>query len=93
MWLRALDISEAMLVLCEGFSHTDQNFLAWQLRNTAIEIPAAIGADKLHRTKTAIDPILKGIAAIELVHRIYPAMETGTLPEQLKELLIAAKGK
>lgn len=94
LFKQALAVSKDLLDLCDGFSHSDQNFLVWQLRNTSIEIPAGVAAQLLQEEgANATGAILKATTAIELVHRVYPAMDTAAVPGKLADLLTAVRGQ
>lgn len=90
-WKQALQISKEVLELCDGFSQSEQNFLVWQLRNSALAIPTLLATDLTSGKKAQPDAIVKCATEIELVNRIYPAVDTDDLSDKLTQLLAAIK--
>jgi len=85
-WQDALNLSKRLVQICEEFSDADTNVLVWHLRQAVVEIPATIAADLQANRGATMEPVVKLVAELELVHKIYPAIETGDADEQLQRL-------
>jgi hypothetical protein len=76
-WQEAMKLAQKLSQVCEDFSDSDRNVLVAHLRQAVVEIPATIAVDlKFHRMAT-MEPVIRLATALELVHRIYPAVDTG----------------
>jgi hypothetical protein len=82
----ALALSGKVITICEEFSDRDQNVLVWHLRQAVIDIPSSIAADLIHHRGATLEPIIKLATELELVHKNYPAIDTGKAPKMLSDL-------
>ncbi|HEY6736162.1 MAG TPA: hypothetical protein VI322_00440 [Candidatus Saccharimonadia bacterium] len=90
-WKAAIDLGPALARLADDLPATETYGLSAALRKYSIALPAAIAADLLAGHTTTRYPVtLKLQAALELVDRVYPALDTAavraaadTLAEQL----------
>lgn len=86
-WQEALDLSKQLMQICEEFSDAATNVLVWHLRQAVVEIPASIAADLQANRGATMEPVVKLVAELELVRKIYPAIETGSADDQLERLI------
>ena len=86
-WREALELSGQLVKICEEFSDVDTNVLVWHLREAVVDIPAGIAADLQAKRPATIEPVVKLVTELELVNKIYPAIETGKADEQLERLM------
>jgi hypothetical protein len=75
------------MVLAEELPAAEELGLNLQLRKLMIELPAAIATDLLQGTKTRFDPALKLTSALELIERVYPALDTATTRAEAEQLV------
>lgn len=94
VWQEAVQLSCELVRICEDFSDADRNVLVWHLRQAIVDIPAGIAADLSLKREPSMEAVIKLDTELELVHRIYPAIDTGKAPEQLRSLMerMSAKG-
>lgn len=86
-WQEAMELSRELIRLCEEFSDGDRNVLVGHLRQAVVDIPATVAADiKVGRSAT-MEPAIRLATELELVHRVYPAIETGSVPQKLEALI------
>ncbi|HUC20433.1 MAG TPA: hypothetical protein VMR98_02990, partial [Candidatus Polarisedimenticolaceae bacterium] len=86
-WKDSLELSKQLVQLCEVFSDGDTNVLVWHLRQAVVEIPATIAADLSANRPANLEPSIKLMVGLELVHKIYPGIDTGNAEELLQKLL------
>jgi hypothetical protein len=87
VWRESLELAKHLAQICEEFSDGEKNVLVWHLRQAVVEIPATIATDiKLGRAAT-MEPVIKLATELELVHRIYPAIDTDGAPAKLTALI------
>ncbi|HEX7259787.1 MAG TPA: hypothetical protein VF272_02535 [Candidatus Saccharimonadia bacterium] len=86
-WKDSLELSKQLVQLCERFSDVDTNVLVWHLRQAVVDIPATVAADLQANRPANLDPSIKLMAELELVHKIYPGIDTGSTEELLRNLL------
>jgi hypothetical protein len=86
-WREALELSKRLVQICEEFSDADTNVLVWHLRNSVVDIPSMIAADLQADRWATMDPVIRLATQLELVRRIYPAIETGPAEERLDKLM------
>ncbi|TAK89584.1 hypothetical protein EPO04_00545 [Patescibacteria group bacterium] len=86
-WQEAMELSRELTRLCEEFSDGDRNVLVGHLRQAVVEIPATVAVDITLGRPATLEPAIRLATELELVHRIYPAIETGTAPQKLEDLL------
>lgn len=76
-WQSAMALAPALMELAEAMPATEELGLSWQLRQMMVEIPATVAADIAQESeKVTMLPILKLVATLELVDKIYPALDT-----------------
>jgi hypothetical protein len=86
-WQEAIALANQLARLCEEFSDGERNVLVSHLRQAVVEVPATVAADiKLGRGITK-EPLIRLATAVELVHKMYPAIDTGSVPAKLDALM------
>ncbi|HUC87179.1 MAG TPA: hypothetical protein VMR75_02540 [Candidatus Saccharimonadales bacterium] len=86
-WREALELSKRLVQICEEFSDVDTNVLVWHLRNSVVDIPSTIAADLQASRWATMEPVVKLATVLELVRKIYPAIETSPAEDQLEKLM------
>ena len=77
-WQDAMRLGPHLMKLAEEMPATEELGLSWQLRQAMVEIPATIAADLVHGNKPGLMPLLKLVAALELIDKVYPALDTAS---------------
>jgi hypothetical protein len=75
-WKAAIDLGPAIARLADDLPLAEANGLSQTLRLLMVEVPAAVAEDLVVGTKTRQSAILKLVAALELVEKVYPALDT-----------------
>ncbi len=83
LWRDAIAVSKEIVEMCDDFSNQESNVLLWHLRNSVIDIPAGVATDLSAGRKVSNESLMRLTAMIELIHSIYPAIDTGSVIEQL----------
>lgn len=86
-WQEAMKLSQELLRICEEFSDSDRNVLAGHLRQAVVDIPATVASDVVLNQGPTLQPIVRLATNLDLIHKVYPAIETGKAPEQVKALM------
>jgi hypothetical protein len=94
-WQGAIELGRLLAALADELPAAEDNGLARGLRKGMVELPATIAADVLasHDDKPArMLPVLRLIAAIDLIDRVYPALDTADAREALEKLFDRLSG-
>lgn len=83
LWRDAIQVSKEIVEMCEDFSNQESNILLGHLRNSVIDIPAGVAADLAAGRQVSSEPLIRLVATIELIHAVYPAIDTAKVIEQL----------
>src|SRR6266567_890814 len=75
-WKAALDLAPKLVALAEDLPASEEMGLSYRLKKIMIELPAAAAHDQLRGTDTRQRVALQLIAAIDLIDRVYPALDT-----------------
>jgi hypothetical protein len=89
-WQGAMELAPGLINLAEALPASEEMGLNHQLRALMVELPAAIAGDLIHGSESRHTPSLKLVTAIELIDRVYPALDTAatrTAAEKLAERL------
>jgi hypothetical protein len=77
-WKGALDLAPGLINLAEALPASEEMGLSFTLRQLMVDLPATVATDLLQGTDTRRPVALKLIATIELIDRVYPALDTAT---------------
>lgn len=86
-WKEAIELSLDLIRICEEFSDGDHNVILGHLKNAVVDIPASIASDIKYSRGANLEPVIKLATELELVHRVYPAVDTGGAPDKVQKLL------
>lgn len=86
-WKESIELSLDLIRICEEFSDGDHNVLLSHLKNAVVDIPASIASDIKYSRGANLEPVIKLATELELVHRVYPAVDTRSAPEKVQKLL------
>ena len=75
-WKAAVDLGPTLVRLADELPASEATGISQVLRLVAIELPAAIAADLMDGGSTRQAPALKLAAAVELIDKVYPALDT-----------------
>ncbi len=79
-WQGAIELGPQLVRLAEDLPAAEQMGLSLQLRQAMIEIPATAAADLLQGSKdTRLLPVLRLLAILDLIEKIYPALDTAVV--------------
>lgn len=92
-WQEAVALAKELVRICEEFSDSETNVLAHHIRASVAEVPAGIAADLISGRKPSPEAVIKLAAELELVHKIYPAIDTGEADERVAKLLERLRSK
>ena len=86
-WQAAIDLGPQIVKLAEALPDTEQAGLAQQLRQLMVELPGAIALDVAEGSNVRLPLALRLDAALELVDRVYPALDAAPAQAALAKLL------
>jgi hypothetical protein len=92
-WQAALELGPRLMSLAEELPAAEEMGLSFQLRQLMVELPAVVAADLIQDGTTRQTVALKLVATLELVDRVYPALDTAatrTAADNLVERLMGA---
>jgi hypothetical protein len=76
-WKAAIDLGPSLARLADELPASEENGLSLSMRQLSVELPATIAADLVAGTTTTRHiTVLKLVAALELVDRVFPALDT-----------------
>lgn len=79
-WQEAIDLGPGLARLAEQLPLSEQMGLAWQLQQIMVELPQAIALDLLQDGSMTRRPAsLRLIASLDLIEKIYPALDTAEI--------------
>jgi hypothetical protein len=86
-WQGAIELGSHLARIADELPATEENGLARQLRKGMVELPATVANNVLRDQKEAdLLPLLKLLAAVDLIDRVYPALDTADTREALEHL-------
>jgi hypothetical protein len=85
-WQGAIDLGPHIVKLAEELPEAEQTGLAQQLRQLMVELPGVIAMDLVDDGNVRLHVAVRLAAALELVERIYPALDTAAAREALDTL-------
>ena len=85
-WSEAMELSQGVLGLVETLPETAGN-LAYQLTSLAVKVPGCVAKCLIQNEEPKLGVALRLATAVELVDRVYPALDTGSVQTQVAALL------
>lgn len=85
-WHAALDLGPELVSLAEDLPLHEQTGLVMQISELMIELPAMVAADLVDGSTLRFGPFYRLTAALELIERVYPALDAGEAKSALEEL-------
>jgi len=85
-WHAALDLGPELVSLAEDLPLHEQTGMVMQISELMIELPAMVAADLVDGTSLRYAPFYRLTAALELIERVYPALDAGAAKSALEEL-------
>ena len=85
-WQEAMALGPHLSRLAEELPAGEQMGLSWHLRQSLIEIPVAIAADLAAGSNTRATQLVRLAATLEMVERVYPALDGGPARQAVDEL-------
>lgn len=77
-WQAAINLGPKLIALADDMPASEQMGLGMQLRQIMVDLPAAVANDLLHGGNARHLQALKLVAALELIDRVYPALDTAS---------------
>jgi hypothetical protein len=92
-WQGALELGPKLLNLADELPASESMGLSLHLRQLAVELPAGIAASLLAGNSADMAVMLKLIATLELVERVYPGLDFSAVRHQADELAARLAGE
>jgi len=92
--LGAIELGPKLMNLAEELPASEEMGLSLQLRQVMVELPTAVAADLVQGTDTRQVVAFRLLTTLELVDRVYPALDTAGLradADSLVERLMSAE--
>ena len=88
-WKAAIDLGSSVARLADELPAAEEFGMSAALRKSAVALPAAIATDLLEGSQAnrRFRPVLKLAAALDLVDRVYPALDTAATRSALEALV------
>lgn len=87
-WQAAIELGRPLTILTEELPAQEDRGLIMALQSLMIELPAAIGSDLVAGTTMRLGVIFRLQAALELIERVYPALDTAGPKNGLEALMV-----
>jgi hypothetical protein len=78
-WQGAIELAPQLLTLAEELPAAEEMALSLQLRQLMVELPAGIAASLVAGSLADLSAPLRLISVLEIVERIYPALDTAAV--------------
>lgn len=85
-WQGALELAPRLLSLADELPASETMGLSLQLHQLAVELPASIAVSLIAGQAAELGVMLKLITVLELVDRVYPALDVAPVRRQADEL-------
>jgi hypothetical protein len=86
-WRAAVELGRSLTKLTEELPAHEDRGLIMALQSSMLDIPTTIADDLINSTKTRQTAYLRLESALELVERVYPALDTAESKSKLDELI------
>jgi hypothetical protein len=91
-WKGAIDLGPGLIRIAEEMPASEELGLSLQIRQAMVELPAAIVADLENGTNTRQAVVYKLVASLELVDRVFPALDTVKTKQDVERLVERLSG-
>ena len=91
-WQAAIDLGRPLTMLLEDLPSQEERGLIMALQSLMIELPAAIANDLLTGSSDRLPVMLRLQAALELIDRVYPALDPSRPRTDLESLMKRTQG-
>lgn len=85
-WNEAIELAQSVFTLIESLPETAAT-LAQQLATSAVEVPAKVAKNLVKQEEAKLGPALALATEVELVGRIYPALDISDVDKKLTALM------
>ena len=86
-WQGAINLGPELMRLAEELPASEEMGLSYQLRQVMIDLPAAVAGDLVQNTETRHAVGFRLLATLELVDKVYPALDTVDMRKTAEELV------
>jgi hypothetical protein len=86
-WQQAIELSLQLQSLIEELPAEEKDSLIPLLRESMVNIPAKIAMALIHDSQPDMEAVLRLQTQLEIISRVYPAIEIGSQQDSLGELL------
>jgi hypothetical protein len=77
-WHESLDLAPHLVRIAEQLPDSEMAGLAASLRELSANVPSAIAAELVAGAPSALVQTLRAVATLEVIERVYPALDTAT---------------
>ena len=91
-WKSSLDLAPHLVRLAEQLPEAEAAGLAGLIRTLSADVPGAIATDLVTGSTTAMPAMLRTIGALEVIERVYPALDTAIVRAAADELATRVAG-
>ncbi|MBW4062240.1 hypothetical protein HJC99_06745 [Candidatus Saccharibacteria bacterium] len=75
-WQSALEMAPHLVRIAEQLPEGETAGLGAKLRTLAAEVPGSIASDLVTGSRSSLSSVLGAVAALEVIERVYPALDT-----------------
>ena len=86
-WQGAIDLGPDLMRLAEELPGSEEMGLSFQLRQLMVELPASVAGDLVQGTETRHPVGFRLLATLELVDKVFPALDTADVRASAEELV------
>ncbi len=86
-WLGAIELGPKLMELAEELPASEEMGLSFQLRQLMVDLPATVCADLVDGTDSRRVAAYRLLATLELVDRVYPALDTAGVRNEADALV------
>jgi hypothetical protein len=86
-WQQAIELSHHLQEVTEELPAEEKVSLGNLLRDSMVEIPATVALDIIQKSEPSWAPVLRLETKLQVISRIYPAIDLGAAEQALKALM------
>lgn len=86
-WQDAVELGAALVVIAESLPPHEQTGLVMQLHQLMLDLPSQVAIDLGDSTKTRFVTVYRLASALELIEKIYPALDTAHVRSDFEQLV------